>query len=93
MYSLGELSISEFDIIQACLEQRNRLAHGYIQKLNYQVLPTFIMLDDFLSDIEKARLKWRLNKVLVDSRKVICRTFDQLARDIRNRLSRYPKIL
>ena len=49
--------------------------------------------DDFLSDLETARLKWRLNKVLVDSRKVICRTFDQLARDTRNRLSRYPKIL
>jgi mRNA-degrading endonuclease RelE of RelBE toxin-antitoxin system len=44
MYSLGELSISEFDIIQACLEQRNRLAHGYIQKLDSQVLPTFIVL-------------------------------------------------
>ena len=44
MYSLGELSISEFDSIQACLEQRNRLAHGYIQKLNSQVLLTFIML-------------------------------------------------
>lgn len=49
--------------------------------------------DDFLSDLETARLRWRLNKVLVDSRKVICRTFDQLARDTRNRLSRYPKIL
>lgn len=44
MYSLGELSISEFDIIQAYLEKRNRLAHGYIQKLDSEVLPTFIML-------------------------------------------------
>lgn len=48
--------------------------------------------DTFLSDIDKARLKWRLNKVLVDSRKVICITFDQLARDIRDRLSLYPII-
>jgi len=44
MYSLGELSISEFDIIQAYLEKRNRLAHGYIQKLDSEVLLTFIML-------------------------------------------------
>jgi hypothetical protein len=35
---------------------------------------------------------WRLNKVLVDSRKVICITFDQLARDIRDRLSLYQII-
>ncbi|MBE9248615.1 DUF4263 domain-containing protein [Dolichospermum sp. LEGE 00240] len=49
--------------------------------------------DEFLSELEKARLKWYLNRVVVDSRKVICKTFDQLARDIRNRLSRYPKIL
>ncbi|MBS9388529.1 MAG: hypothetical protein HEQ33_06365 [Dolichospermum sp. WA123] len=44
MYSLGELSISEFDIIQAYFEKRNRLAHGYIQKLDSEVLHTFIML-------------------------------------------------
>ncbi|HEY9800940.1 MAG TPA: Shedu immune nuclease family protein [Leptolyngbyaceae cyanobacterium] len=46
--------------------------------------------DAFISNIDKARLAWRLNKVLVDSRKVICITFDQLARDIRDRLSLYP---
>lgn len=49
--------------------------------------------DEFLSELEKARLKWYLNKVVVDSRQVFCKTFDQLARDTRNRLSRYPKIL
>jgi len=48
--------------------------------------------DDFLSEVDKTRLKWRLNKVLVDSRKVICITFDQLARDMRDRLSLYPLI-
>ncbi|MDZ8051453.1 MAG: Shedu immune nuclease family protein [Aulosira sp. ZfuVER01] len=48
--------------------------------------------DYFISPIDQARLKWRLNKVLVDSRKVICITFDQLARDIRDRLSLYPLI-
>lgn len=48
--------------------------------------------DAFISDIDKARLKWRLNKVLVDSRKIICITFDQLARDIRDSFSRYSLI-
>jgi hypothetical protein len=49
--------------------------------------------DDFISsEIDKTRLKWRLNKVLVDSRKIICITFDQLARDIRARLSLYSLI-
>jgi hypothetical protein len=48
--------------------------------------------DDFLSEVDKTRLKWRLNKVLVDSRKVICITFDQFARDMRDRLSLYPLI-
>lgn len=48
--------------------------------------------DQFLSPLDKARLKWRLNKVVVDSRKVICITFDQLARDIRDRLNLYQTI-
>ncbi|MEH2433485.1 MAG: hypothetical protein V7K25_04400 [Nostoc sp.] len=41
LYSLGELSISQFDLAQACFEVRNRLAHGYIEKLNPQVLHDF----------------------------------------------------
>ncbi|MFN5952385.1 MAG: hypothetical protein ACK6A9_14400 [Dolichospermum sp.] len=58
MYSLGELSISEFDIIQAYFEKRNRLAHGYIQKLDSEVLHTFIMLvvkllGEWISNISK----------------------------------------
>lgn len=55
MYSLGELSISEFDSIQAYLEKRNRLAHGYIQKLDSEVLHTFIML------IIKLLIEWISN--------------------------------
>ncbi|WP_332863611.1 Shedu immune nuclease family protein [Pannus brasiliensis] len=49
--------------------------------------------DSFLTDIDKSRLNWRLNKVVVDSRKIICITFDQLARDLRNRLSLYSLVL
>ncbi len=45
--------------------------------------------DQFISSIDRARLSWRLNKVLIDSRKIICITFDQLARDLRDRLSLY----
>lgn len=45
--------------------------------------------ESFLSPIDKNRLKWRLNKVLIDSQKIICITFDQLARDIKDRLSLY----
>jgi hypothetical protein len=48
--------------------------------------------DKFLSEPDRRRLKWRLNKVVVDSRKVICITFDQLAKDIRDRLSLYQTI-
>ncbi len=55
MYSLGELSISEFDIIQACLEERNRLAHGYIQKLDLEVLHNLVML------VVKLLIEWTSN--------------------------------
>ncbi|MEH2358729.1 hypothetical protein [Nostoc sp.] len=41
LYSLGELSISQFELAQACFEVRNRLAHGYIERLNLQVLHDF----------------------------------------------------
>jgi mRNA-degrading endonuclease RelE of RelBE toxin-antitoxin system len=55
MYSLGELSISEFDIIQAYFEKRNRLAHGYIQKLDSEVLPRFVTL------VVKLLIEWISN--------------------------------
>ena len=45
--------------------------------------------NSFLSPIDRNRLRWRLNKVLIDSQKIICITFDQLARDLRDRLSLY----
>lgn len=41
MYSLGELSISQFDLVQACLKIRNSLAHGYIETLNLKVVHDF----------------------------------------------------
>lgn len=48
--------------------------------------------DSFLDHSDKTRLQWRLSKVVIDSRKIICLSFDQLARDIRHRLSLYRRI-
>ncbi|WP_375510518.1 hypothetical protein [uncultured Nostoc sp.] len=41
LYSLGELSISQFDLAQACFEGRNCLAHGYVENLNLPVVHNF----------------------------------------------------
>jgi len=41
MYSLGELSISQFDFAQACFEVRNRLVHLGTKNLNLQVVHDF----------------------------------------------------
>ncbi|MCX7048269.1 MAG: DUF4263 domain-containing protein [Candidatus Sumerlaeota bacterium] len=48
--------------------------------------------DAFLTDHERYRLAWRCDKVLIDSHKIICLTFDQLAKDIKEGLSLYPQI-
>lgn len=45
--------------------------------------------DAFLTTEETARLEWRMNKVNVDSNKIVCVTFDQLASDLRDRLTLY----
>jgi hypothetical protein len=47
--------------------------------------------DQHLQPREKARLKWRQDHTIVHSKKVSVITFDQLARDLRYRLSRYPE--
>lgn len=46
--------------------------------------------DQKLEKREIARLKWRQDHIIVDSKRVSVITFDQLVRDIRYRLSRYP---
>ncbi|EDN67576.1 conserved hypothetical protein [Beggiatoa sp. PS] len=45
-----------------------------------------------LSHREKTRLKWRLEKVLVDSKPIFCLTFDQLFYHLENRLRIYGSI-
>jgi hypothetical protein len=48
--------------------------------------------DAFLTTEEAARLEWRMNKVNVDSNKIVCVTFDQLASDLRDKLTIYKSM-
>ncbi len=45
--------------------------------------------DAGLRDTERARLEWRRQRVVVDSKHVYCCTFDELERDLRRRLTRF----
>ena len=83
MYSLGELSISEFDIIQAYLEKRNRLANGYIQKLNSEVLGKFLMLIVELFD------EW----IPAIHRSLLSKTVASMKESIETALQEYHKVL
>jgi len=92
MYSLGELSISEFDIIQACLEQRNRLAHGYIQDLDSQVLPTFITL------VVELLIEWTYNiseteKISVVLRQIMASMTKNIQENTAQRNQKFQEIL
>jgi hypothetical protein len=44
-----------------------------------------------LSHREQTRLRWRLEKVLVDSKPVVCVTFDELFDDLNHRLRNYKR--
>ncbi|MBO1062515.1 MAG: hypothetical protein HEQ14_16685 [Aphanizomenon flos-aquae CP01] len=83
MYSLGELSISEFDIIQAYFEKRNRLAHGYIQKLDSEVLPTFIML------VVKLLIEW----IPAIHRSLLSKTVASMKESIETASQEYHKVM
>jgi hypothetical protein len=47
--------------------------------------------DQHLEPREKARLKWRQEHTVIRSKNISVKTFDQLARDLRYRLRRYPQ--
>jgi mRNA-degrading endonuclease RelE of RelBE toxin-antitoxin system len=83
MYSLGELSISEFDIIQAYFERRNRLAHGYIQKLDSEVLHTFIML------VVKLLIEW----IPAIHRSLLSKTVASMKESIETASQEYHKVM
>lgn len=42
--------------------------------------------DQFLGQSEKDRLAWRVNNVTINTNKIVCVTYDQLARDLRDGL-------
>lgn len=42
--------------------------------------------DQFLGQSERERLAWRVNKVTINTNKIVCVTYDQLARDLRDGL-------
>lgn len=48
--------------------------------------------DSGVTDADRLRLEWRRDHVVVDSRLVYCCTFDELLRDLRQRLDRYGQI-
>jgi hypothetical protein len=48
--------------------------------------------DEFIGVEEQIRLRWRTNKVTVNSQKILCITYDQLARDLRNGLALYQPL-
>jgi hypothetical protein len=45
--------------------------------------------DPGVSDDDRVRLKWRSNRVMVDSHRIYCVTFDDLYRTLRDRLQVY----
>jgi hypothetical protein len=45
--------------------------------------------DEYLGYQEQMRLAWRFDKVLVNSKKIICVTFDKLYEDLDKRLRSY----
>ncbi len=42
--------------------------------------------DQFIDDADQQRFEWWRDRVVVDSRTIVCLTYDQLARDFRDRL-------
>lgn len=45
--------------------------------------------DHYLSSADKNRLKWRMDKVQIDSKPLFCLTFDNLYEDLNSRLLRF----
>lgn len=69
LYSLGELSISQFDLAKACFEIHNPLAHGYIERLNLQILHDFDnlvreLLNEWINESEITEKLAMLRKIL-----------------------------
>jgi hypothetical protein len=61
--------------------------HGHIKCFGLLIIGR----DADFSDADRARLKWRTEKVLVDSHPMHCLTFDDLYRILFQRMSYYPQ--
>jgi hypothetical protein len=48
MYSSGEISISEFDLVKSTFEKRNRVAHGLVVTLDQTELEKLVIVTDSL---------------------------------------------
>ena len=48
--------------------------------------------DQYLTTEETMRLAWRINKVTINSNKIVCLTFDQLAAGLRDSLTLYKQM-
>jgi hypothetical protein len=64
---------------------RNRFGQEYI---SYSGL-LIIGRDRYLSQMDKSRLKWRMDKVQIDSKPLFCLTLDNLYDDLNSRLGFY----
>lgn len=58
MYSSGELTLSQYDLAVQILETRNKLAHGFLAKLDHTLVARFkTMVEGLLTEWEEADQK------------------------------------
>jgi hypothetical protein len=75
----------KIDDLRQTASARTIFGHDHIDFMGVLVIGR----DRFLDTADKIRLEWRVNKVVVNSQRVVVRTFDQLASDLRMGLSLY----
>jgi hypothetical protein len=75
----------KLDDMKGTVDFQSQFGRDYI---NYNGMLILGRSDD-LDYKEQMRLRWRLDKVLIDSKQITCVTFDQLYTDLDIRLSRY----
>lgn len=75
----------KLDDMEGSKEFMSRFGADYIKYYGMLILGR----KQYLHYKEQMRLKWRIDKVLIDSQKVICLTFDDLYEDLNKRLNIY----
>jgi Domain of unknown function (DUF4263) len=61
------------------------IEHFDSEAINYSGI-LVIGRDEGLTQLDKRRLEWRQDKVIINSKKIFCVTYDQLYRDLSGRL-------